>query len=227
MAKRSKRYRAIAEKIDSTKKYSVEEAVALFRDGASVHYDESVELHVHTGIDPKKSDQIVRGSVALPHGTGKKLRIAVFATDAQQQAARDAGADVVGGQDLIEEIVKTKKIDFDIAIAEPAMMKLLGKVAKMLGQKGLMPNPKSGTVTPQPAAAIKEIMGGKITFRNDDGGSLHQIVGKLSWEPVKIRENIAAYIEGIKAAKPQEVKGVFIKKMMMSASQSPSVLVDV
>lgn len=222
----SKRYRAAAAAVDRAKSMGIAEAIAALRKGTAAKFDETVEVHLALGIDTKKSDQTVRAFAQLPHGTGKKTRVAVFAEEAGQKAAKDAGATLVGGDALIDEIASTQKCDFDIAIAEPMMMRKLAKVAKILGQKGLMPNPKSGTVTPNPSAVVKDVLGGKIMFRNDDGGSLHQIVGKLSWDDTKLSENISALCKAVKAAKPEEVKGVFIKKAVLTTTMGPGMPLD-
>lgn len=226
-AKHSKRYRTFAEKVTVGKVLPAADAVVLLQAGPKVKFDETVELHAHFGIDPKKTDQIVRGTCVLPHGTGKQLRIAVFAGVAAQKEAKAAGASLVGGEELIEEIRSTQKVNFDVAIAEPAMMKPLAKIAKLLGQQGLMPNPRQGTVTPDVAGAIKAVASGKISFRNDAGGSVHQAVGKLSWPKEKLVENVQALLKGLKAAKPSDVKGTYFTTVVLTTTMGPAVPLDI
>lgn len=222
----SKRFRAAATAIDAEKTYPIDQALDMLLAVPKTKFDETVELHLSLGIDIKKSDQTVRGFVQLPHGTGKKLRIAVFCEEAKQKEATEAGATLVGGDELIEKIAQNSSLDFDVAIAEPAMMKKMAKIAKVLGQKGLMPNPKTGTVTDNIGKAVQELSGGKVNFRNDDGGNVHQIVGKLSWDKAKLKENLVAALQAIKAAKPEGVKGVYIKKVVLTSTMGPGIAIE-
>lgn len=222
---RSKRFRAAQQLIDSSKSYSLDEAVALIKQTATTKFDGSVELHIRLGVDPKQADQLVRGTVNLPHGTGKKLKIAVFAKGPAAKAAKDAGADMVGDDDLIADIKKTQKTDFDVAVATPDMMKLLAPIAKTLGTKGLMPNPKNETVNPDPAKIVEALRGGKITFRMDDTANLHQLIGKPSFAPEQLKANAEAYLEAIKKAKPSESKGTYMRSVTLTSSMGPAIKV--
>ena len=206
----SKRYLEMAGKVDKAKAYSLEEAVKIVKETAKTKFDSSVEVHVHLGIDTQKGEQAVRGVAALPHGTGKTKKVAVFIRN--EKIAKDAGADLVGADELIKQIKTTEKIDFDVALATPEMMKDMAPIAKVLGPKGLMPAPKSGTVVPEAeiAKAIEEIKKGKVNFRNDDTGNIHQIIGKASWDENKLLENLKVFIEALQKAKPAAVKGIFI-----------------
>lgn len=223
----SKRYRAAQELIDVNKAYAPAEAVALVKQTATTKFDSSIEVHVRLGIDPSKADQLVRATAQLPHGTGKKLRIAVFAKGAMAKAAQAAGADLVGDTDLIAEIKKTSKLDFDIAIAAPDMMKELAPIAKILGTKGMMPNPKNDTVTPDPAVAVKALQSGKIAFRNDTTGNIHQIIGKASFSAEQIQANLETFIDAVKKAKPSETKGTYINSVTLTSSMGPGIKVSV
>ncbi len=220
-----KKYRAAEEKIDKLKTYELAEAVKLTKESATTKFDSSVEVHVRLGIDPKKSDQIVRSTVALPHGTGKKLRVIAFVSEDKAAAAKKAGAVEAGEQSLVDKIAKGW-LAFDVAVATPDMMKQLGKVAKTLGQKGLMPNPKAGTVTDDIAKAIEEINKGKVEFRNDSFGILHNIFGKVSFDEAKLLENLKAYLSAINEVKPKGIKGVYIRSLALTTSMGPSVKVD-
>lgn len=220
-----KKYRKAAEKIDKNKLYSLVEAVKLARESATTKFDSSVEVHTRLGIDPKKSDQIVRSTVALPHGTGKQLRVVAFVSEDKAGAAKKAGAVDAGEDDLIEKISKGW-LEFDVAVATPDVMKKLGKVAKTLGQKGLMPNPKAGTVTPDVISAIGEIQKGKVEFRGDAYGILHNIIGKASFGEDKLLENLKTYLRAVNDAKPKAVKGVYIKTLALTTSMGPSVRID-
>lgn len=223
----SKRYRAAQELIDVNKVYAPAEAVALVKQTATTKFDSSIEVHVRLGTDPSKADQLVRSTAQLPHGTGKKLRIAVFAKGAMAKAAQAAGADLVGDTDLIAEIKKTSKLDFDIAIAAPDMMKELAPIAKILGTKGMMPNPKNDTVTPDPAVAVKALQSGKIAFRNDTTGNIHQIIGKASFSAEQIQANLETFIDAVKKAKPSETKGTYINSVTLTSSMGPGIKVSV
>ncbi len=220
---RSKRYRAAQQLVDRTKAYPIDEAVNLIKQASTTKFDGSVEVHVHLGVDPKQADQLVRGTAQLPHGTGKKLTIAVFAKGAAAKAAKEAGADIVGDDDLVAEIKKTQKTDFDVAVASPDMMKALAPIAKTLGTKGLMPNPKNETVNPDPAKIVTALRSGKITFRMDDTANLHQVVGKASFAPDQLKANIEAYMEAVKKAKPSETKGTYLRSVTLTSTMGPGI----
>lgn len=222
---RSKRFKAAQQLIDNTKSYPLDQAVALIKQTATTKFDGSVELHIRLGVDPKQADQLVRGTATLPHGTGKKLRIAVFAKGPAAKAAKEAGADMVGDDDLIGEIKKTGKTDFDVAVASPDMMKLLAPIAKTLGTKGLMPNPKNETVNPDPSKIVKALRGGKITFRMDDTANLHQVIGKPSFTPEQLVANAEAFLDAVKKAKPSESKGTYLSSITLSSSMGPAIKV--
>ncbi len=224
--KRSKKYQAAAKLVDQAKSYAPKEATELAQQTTVTKFDAGVEVHIRLGIDPKKADQVVRGTITLPHGTGKSVRIAVFAEDKDQAAAEKAGAAIVGGEELVKKIKETGKLDFDVAIATPAMMKHLGQIAKILGPKGLMPNPRSETVTPKVAEAVKALNAGKVTFRNDDSGNIHQLIGKVSFGTDKLLANYEAFMEAIQRAKPSGVKGTYIKGVSLSTSMGPGIRVQ-
>lgn len=226
MSKASKRLVEAKAKVDKTKAYAVAEAVKLIKETSKVKFDASVELHFHLGIDPKKGEQVVRGSVVMPHGIGKTKRIAVFTTPAHEKEAKEAGADIVGGKDLIDSIKKDGKCDFDIAVAVPEIMKDLSAIAKTLGQKGLMPNPKTGTVTPDVKKAVAEIKKGKIDFKNDDTANLHAMVGKVSFDNAKLEENIRALLDAVKRTKPETIKGVFIESCYLNSTMGPGIKIQ-
>lgn len=223
----SKRVRANNEAVDSTKTYTLEEAIALAKKTGNTKFVGSVEVHVRVNIDPKKTDQAVRGSVSLPNGTGKTKRVAAFVTDAKAKEASDAGAVLVGGEDLIKQIKETEKTDFDVAIAEPAMMPKLAVIAKVLGTRGLMPNPKTGTVSENVAGMIKEIAGGRVSFKNDDSANIHQIIGKADFDDAKLLENAKAFIDAVHAAKPAAVKGQLVSSISMNVTMGPGIQVKV
>ncbi|OGG89752.1 50S ribosomal protein L1 [Candidatus Kuenenbacteria bacterium RIFCSPLOWO2_12_FULL_42_13] len=225
-AKRSKRYLSLAAKIDRARKYELAEAVELVKETAKTKFDSSVEVHVKLGIDTQKGEQTVRGSVVLPHGTGRTKKVAVFTKD--EKTAKDAGADLVGAGELIKEIKTTEKINFDIALATPDLMKDLAGIAKILGPKGLMPSPKSGTVVADKdmAKAIEDVKKGKVAFRNDDTGNVHQIIGKASWEASKLQENFSIFLGALKKAKPAAVKGVFLMNIALTSTMGPAVKVN-
>ena len=223
--KRSKAYRASAEKIDRSKLYSPLEAAGLAKETATTKYDSTVEVAMVLGVDPRKADQMVRGTVNLPHGTGKTARVIVFAVGEKAAEAEAAGADVVGSDDLIEKI-NGGFLDFDAAIATPDQMAKVGRVARVLGPRGLMPNPKTGTVTPDVAKAVADIKGGKVTFRIDKQANLHLIVGKASFDQKQLVENYAAVLDEVLRAKPSAAKGKYIKKIAFSTTMGPGILVD-
>jgi len=223
----SKRVKANNKLVDRDKIYSVEEALELIKKTANTKFAGSVEVHVRTNIDAKKTDQAVRGTVTLPHGTGKTKKIAAFVTEAKEKVAKEAGAAIVGGEDLIKQIKETEKTDFDIAVAEPAMMAKLGQVAKILGTRGLMPNPKTGTVSENIAAAIKEIAGGRINFKNDDSGNIHQIIGKTSFEVAQLAENLKILMDAVNQSKPSALKKQFLSGISVNATMGPGIKVKI
>jgi len=224
--KRSKAYRAAEEKIDAAQVYSPEEALTLVKGNASAKFDETVEVAIRLGVDPRKADQMVRGTVNLPNGTGKTARVLVFATGPNAQAAKDAGADEVGADELVEKIAGGY-LDFDAVVATPDMMGKVGRLGRVLGPRGLMPNPKTGTVTMDVAKAVTEIKGGKIEFRVDRHGNLCFIVGKASFTPKQLTENYFAAVEEIVRHKPAAAKGRYIKKITVASTMSPGIAVDI
>jgi large subunit ribosomal protein L1 len=226
MAKQSKRYKQAVELVDSNKSYSVDEAVGLLTQFPKTKFDETVDLSFSLGVDPKHADQLVRGTVVLPHGTGKPVRVLVFSQGDKAKEAQGAGADYVGYKDLIDKI-KTGWVEFDVAIASPDTMGEVGKLGKILGPKGLMPSPKAGTVTPNVAQAIKEVKAGRIEFKVDKDGNLHMVVGKRSFPNDKLVENVSTAIESVINARPSAVKGQYIKGIALSATMSPGIRLDV
>ncbi|MBN1783597.1 MAG: 50S ribosomal protein L1 [Alphaproteobacteria bacterium] len=226
MAKTSKRMKDLRATIESEKVYALSDAIALLKKGSKVKFDETVEIAVRLGLDPKKADQALRGMVALPNGTGKNVRVAVVVADAaKQDAVKKAGADVVGGEELIETIAKGT-IDFDVCITTPDMMPKLAKVARVLGPKGLMPNPKLGTVTPDVEEAVKKSKAGQIEYRTDKNGLIHAGVGKLSFDEKKLEENINTLMDVLRKAKPQSAKGTYIRKVSLSSTMGAGITVD-
>ncbi|MDA3624963.1 50S ribosomal protein L1 [Saccharopolyspora oryzae] len=225
MAKRSKAYEQAAELIDRTRLYAPSEAAELAKKTSKVKYDATVEVALRLGVDPRKADQMVRGTVNLPHGTGKTARVIVFAVGDKAAEAEAAGADAVGSEDLIERI-QGGWLDFDAAIATPDQMAKVGKVARILGPRGLMPNPKTGTVTPNVTKAVADIKGGKINFRVDKQANLHFIIGKASFDTEKLVENYAAALEEILRAKPSASKGKYLKKVTFTTTMGPGIPVD-
>lgn len=224
MNKKSKRFRSALAKTGG-KIFTLPEAIAFVKETASARFDESVEAHLKLGIDPKKSDQTVRGVALLPHGTGKKLRIAAF-TESQKKEAQEAGAFVAGGKELVDEIAQSQKINFDLAVATTDFMKDLTKIAKILGVKGLMPSPKNGTVVTDVKSAIQKLQSGQITFRNDDSGNIHQIVGKTSWDAQKLEKNIFALLGEVRKLRPKGVKGSFIQTITLCSTMGPGIRVQ-
>ena len=223
--KRSKSYRAAAEKIDADALYSPLEAVRLAKTTSSTKYDATVEVALRLGVDPRKADQMVRGTVNLPHGTGKTARVLVFATGERADAARAAGADIVGADELIAEVEKGR-LDFDAVVATPDLMGKVGRLGRVLGPRGLMPNPKTGTVTPDVAKAVDDIKGGKIEFRVDRNANLHFIIGKTSFTETNLVENYAAAIDEVLRLKPSAAKGRYVKKATFATTMGPGIPVD-
>lgn len=215
-----KKYRAAAEKLDKDKIYPVAEAVKFLKENKTAKFDESVEIHIKTGIDTKKGEQQVRGTVILPHGTGKSKKIAVI-TSTSEKEAKEAGADIVGGEEMIEKIAK--KINFDILVATPEMMPKLAKIAKILGPKGLMPNPKTETVTTKIKETVEALKKGKAAFKNDDTGNIHQVVGKISFSEEKLAENINTFLASIEKAKPAGLKGKFIASITVCSTMGQGI----
>lgn len=226
MAKISKRQKMINEKVDPTKQYSIDDAVALIKELSTVKFNETVDVAINLGIDPRKSDQAVRGATSLPHGTGKSVRVAVFTQGANAEAAKAAGADLVGMEELAAEI-KGGMMDFDVVVADPAAMRVVGQLGQVLGPRGLMPNPKTGTVTPDVATAVKNAKAGQVRFRADKGGIIHGGVGNVTFDANAIKENIEALIADLKKAKPASAKGVYLKKISLSSTMGPGIAIDV
>ena len=223
--KHGKKWEGVRKKIDKTKEYSLAEAIEFLKGNSQVKFDETVEVAVNLGIDPKKSDQSVRGSVVLPHGLGKSVRVLAFAMGEKAQEAKDAGADFVGAEDMAEKITGGW-LEFDAVIATPDMMKVVGKLGKILGTRGLMPNPKVGTVTMDIGKAIKELKKGKADFRAEKGGILHAPLGKLSFDAVKLQENARAFLEAIAKVKPPSAKGPFIKKVIITSTMGQGIKIN-
>ncbi|MDI6890600.1 MAG: 50S ribosomal protein L1 [Thermodesulfovibrionales bacterium] len=221
-----KKIKAAKEKIERVKEYSLEEAVSLVKQSSYTMFDETVDLAVNLGIDPRKSDQMVKGSVVLPHGIGKKVRVLVFAKGEKEKEAIDAGADIVGAEDLIEKISKGW-LDFDKAVATPDMMGLVGKLGKILGPRGLMPNPKLGTVTFDISRAVGEIKAGKVEYKAEKAGIVHVPIGRVSFDTKKLLDNAKTVIESIVKAKPATSKGKYLKKLSISSTMGPGIAVDV
>ena len=224
--KRSKRYQAVAKKIDKNKAYELGEAVKLIKETATTKFDSSVEVHVKTGIDTGKSDQQIRGTITLPHGTGKTIRIAAFVTAGKEKEAKDAGADIVGEQNLIDEIKKTSKLEFDVAVATPDMMPKLAVIAKILGPRGLMPSPKNETITTNLKKTIDALKKGKVNFKSDSTGNVHLMIGKTSFTQAQLTENVTTFLEALKKTKPASAKGVFIQGIALASSMGPGVKVQ-
>jgi len=225
MTKVSKRESAIRAKLTPGKLYPIEEAFALLRDVSTVKFPESVEVAVNLGVDPRKSDQVVRGSTVLPNGTGKQVRVAVFAQGANAEAAAAAGADRVGFEDLAAD-VKAGKLDFDVVIASPDAMRVVGALGQILGPRGLMPNPKVGTVTPNVAEAVRNAKAGQVRYRTDKGGIIHCGIGKVSFETAALKQNLEALIADLKKAKPSTSKGIYVKKITVSSTMGPGLVID-
>lgn len=225
MAKRSKRYREAAKLIEAGKLYAIPEAVTLVKQTGGQKFDAGVELHLKLGIDPKQGDQIVRGSVTLPHSTGKKVRIVAFAEGQAAKDAEAAGADRIGGPELVKEVKAKGGIDADVCVAHPTMMKHLGPVAKILGPKGLMPNPKNETVGDDLGRIVRELKAGRLTFRADDSGNVHALVGRVSTDEKSIEENIQALLEAVRRVKPASSKGTYLQNVTLAATMGPPIRV--
>lgn len=221
---KSKNYRSLGELIDRSKEYSISDALEILSQ-SKIKFDQTVEIHMNLGVDPRHSDQVVRGNVVLPNGTGKDVRVLVFAKGAFAEKAKEAGADYVGDQDFGDKVAGGW-LDFDAVVATPDMMPLIGKLARILGPRGLMPSPKNGQVTTNVEQVIKELKAGKVSYRVDKGANVHAPVGKLSFENSKIEENIRVFIESVRKAKPQVSKGVYIKSLTVSGTMTPSVKLD-
>ncbi|MBE0505417.1 MAG: 50S ribosomal protein L1 [Marinospirillum sp.] len=226
MAKLTKRQKLIAEQVDATKAYSIEEAVALLSGLPAVRFKETIEVAVNLGVDPRKSDQVVRGATVLPNGTGNSVRVAVFAQGAAAEAAKAAGADLVGMDDLAEQ-VKKGEMNFDVVIAAPDAMRVVGMLGQILGPRGLMPNPKVGTVTPDVATAVKNAKAGQVRFRTDKNGIIHAGVGKIDFAADAIRGNIEALLADLKKLKPSSSKGIYMKKVTLSSTMGPGLNIDI
>ncbi len=225
MAHISKRYKALAAKVDRTKLYALDEALKLVKETAKAKFDESIDVAVNLGIDARKSDQLVRGSVVLPRGTGKTVRVAVFAQGPKAEEARAAGADIVGFEDLAESI-KAGKMDFDIVIASPDAMRIVGQLGQILGPRGLMPNPKVGTVSADVAGAVRNAKAGQVQYRTDKNGIIQCTIGRASFEPAALRENLLALIDALNKAKPSATKGVYLKRVAVSSTMGVGIRVE-
>ena len=222
MAKLSKRMKVIREKVDSNKEYDISEAIPLLKELATAKFSEGLDIAVNLGVDPRKSDQNVRGATVLPHGTGREVRVAVFTQGANVDAAKEAGADLVGMDDLAEQ-VKKGEMNFDVVVASPDAMRVVGQLGQILGPRGLMPNPKTGTVTPNVAEAVKNAKAGQVRYRNDKNGIIHSTIGKVDFEANQIKENIEALLVALKKAKPSTAKGVFVKRITLSSTMGAGV----
>ncbi len=225
MARHSKRVRAMRDKVDREALHSIEDALTLVKELASAKFEESVDVSVNLGVDPRKSDQVVRGSTVMPTGTGKKVRVAVFAQGAAADAATEAGADIVGMDDLAEQ-VKQGNMDFDVVVAAPDAMRVVGQLGKILGPRGLMPNPKVGTVTPDVADAVTKAKAGQVQYRTDKAGIIHCSIGKVKFEVPALKENLQALIADLNKSKPSAAKGVYLRKITVSSTMGPGVAVD-
>jgi large subunit ribosomal protein L1 len=225
MAKLSKKTKLIEAKVDKLKQYSISESVSLLKEFANSKFDESIDVSVVLGIDPRKSDQNVRGASVLPHGTGKTVRVAVFTQGANADAAKEAGADIIGMDDLAAQ-VKKGEMDFDVVIASPDAMRVVGQLGQILGPRGLMPNPKVGTVTPDVATAVKNAKSGQVRYRTEKGGIVHCSIGKVSFDEVSIKENLEFLIADLKKGKPSAAKGIYLKKISISSTMGPGLVVD-
>lgn len=222
----SKRMDALRAKVDPSKVYGLDEAIKLVKETSGVKFDASVELHANLGIDTKKSDQMVRATVVMPHGTGKTKKVAAFVASEKEKEAKDAGADFVYGEEDIKKIKDTGKIEFEVAVTTPDMMPKMAGIAKVLGPKGLMPNPKTETVSPNLKKMIEELKRGKVTFKNDDTANLHQLVGKVSFTESQLKDNITTVLEALKKAKPPSSKGTYLKNLVLCSTMGPAVKIS-
>jgi large subunit ribosomal protein L1 len=220
-----KKYAEALQKVDRTKQYTVDEAVGLVKELAKRKFDESVDVAIRLGVDPRKADQMVRGTVSLPHGTGKSVRVAVFAAGPAAEEAREAGADIIGAKDLADRIEKENFLDFDAAVATPDLMPVVGRLGKVLGPRGLMPNPKTGTVTTDVGRAVREIKAGKVEYRVDKGANVHVPIGKVSFDQKALADNLQMVIDEVRRAKPASSKGRYIKGVTVSSTMGPGVRV--
>ena len=225
MAKLSKRRRAINEKIEAGKSYAIDDALTLIKELSTVKFPETVDVAINLGIDPRKSDQIVRGATTLPHGSGKQVRVCVFAQGEAAESAKAAGAELVGMDELADEI-KSGNMDFDVVIASPDAMRVVGMLGKVLGPRGLMPNPKSGTVTPDVASAVANAKAGQVRFRADKNGIVHGGIGIVGFEAIALKENLEALMADLHKAKPASAKGIYVKKVTLSSTMGPGLLID-
>ena len=223
--KHGKRTQSVREKIDREKLYGIDEAITLVKEAATAKFDETVEVTMNLGVDPRHADQMVRGTVSLPNGTGRDVRVAVFARDAKAEEAKEAGADVVGAEDLMEQI-QAGNLNFDRVIATPDMMALVGRLGKILGPRGMMPNPRTGTVTPDVTKAVADMKGGAVQFRVEKAGIVHAGVGKASFDDSKLVENIKAFADAVNRAKPSGAKGTYLKKMAITSTMGPGIKID-
>jgi large subunit ribosomal protein L1 len=225
MAKLSKRAKAMREKLESGKTYAADEAFGLLKEISTVKFTESVDVSVNLGVDARKSDQVVRGASVLPHGIGKTVRVAVFAQGANVEVAKEAGADIIGFEDLAEQI-KGGMMDFDVVIASPDAMRVVGQLGQILGPRGLMPNPKVGTVTPNVAEAVQNAKAGQVRYRTDKAGIIHCTIGKVDFEPQKLKENLEVLLGALVKAKPSSAKGVYLRKVTVSSTMGPGLTLD-
>lgn len=225
MAKLTKRQKAIREKVEAGKLYAIDEAVSLLKEVSAIKFPETIDVAINLGVDARKSDQVVRGATTLPHGTGKTVRVAVFTQGDNAEKAKAAGADIVGMEDLAEQ-VKGGMMDFDVVVASPDAMRVVGQLGQVLGPRGLMPNPKTGTVTPDVETAVKNAKAGQVRFRTDKNGIIHGAVGSIAFEPNAIKENIEALLADLKKAKPASSKGVYLKKITLSSTMGPGLSID-
>ena len=225
MAKLTKRQKAIAEKIQAGKQYGFEEAAALLAELSTIKFKESIDVSVNLGVDPRKSDQVVRGATVLPNGTGKSVRVAVFTQGANAEAALAAGAEKVGMDELAAEM-KAGDLNYDVVIAPPDAMRVVGQLGQLLGPRGLMPNPKVGTVTPDVATAVRNAKAGQVRFRTDKNGIIHASVGKIDFEPVKLKQNVEALLADLKRLKPSTSKGIYVKRITLSSTMGPGLQID-
>ncbi len=225
MAKQTKRTRLFVEKFEAGKLYPVNEALDLLKEVSIVKFNESVDCAINLGVDPRKSDQVVRGATVLPHGTGKDVRVAVFTQGANADAATEAGADIVGMDELADE-VKKGNLNFDVVIASPDAMRVVGQLGQILGPRGLMPNPKTGTVTPDVATAVKNAKSGQVTYRTDKAGIIHSTIGKVAFDTEALQDNLQALMSALKKGKPSSAKGTYFKKVSLSSTMGPGVVID-